>query len=69
MVYAMTRKKLFSQNPLAQMKNVEKSVLFKVGLAREITYDMRKWPRIRWASHKITFLGRGTFNGHVSPLS
>ena len=44
MVYALTRKELFSQNSLAQMKNVEKSVLFKVRLAREITYDMRKWP-------------------------
>lgn len=43
MVYAMTRKELFSQNSLAQMKNVEKSVLFKVRLALEVTYDMRKW--------------------------
>jgi len=44
MVYAMTRKELFSENSLAEMENVEKSVLFKVGLAREITYGMRKWP-------------------------
>lgn len=44
MVYAMTRKELFSQNSLAQMKNVEKSLLFRVRLAREITYDVRKWP-------------------------
>lgn len=44
MVYALTRKELFLQNSLAQMKNVEQSVLFKVRLAREITYDMRKWP-------------------------
>lgn len=44
MVYALTRKELFSQNSLAQMKNVEQSVLFKVRLAPEITYDMRKWP-------------------------
>ena len=43
MVYAMTRKELLLQNSLAQMKNVEQSVLFKVRLAREITYDMRKW--------------------------
>lgn len=44
MVYAMTRKELFLQNSLVQMKNVEQSVLFKVRLAREITYDVRKWP-------------------------
>ena len=44
MVYAMTRKEFFLQNLFAQMKNVEQSVLFKVRLAREITYDMRKWP-------------------------